>query len=159
MLVLLLHEQIDHLSYTKKNLCSLIHDFSKNKNEFKTCLWSRFDAEQDPFLGFIYLDPCYQGHVSIEKKFNRANCQSCLLDLKIKGKVSDFFLYSLVFKCLVGDEKIEDAEMVWDEICCLSRQFESMLLMLLFTFLSFVMVWDEICFEWSDVYLAVLMPL
>lgn len=51
----------------------------------------------------------------------------------------NFFLYNLVFQCLVRDGRIADVELVWDEICGSESSIESMLLILLFTFISLVM--------------------
>lgn len=51
----------------------------------------------------------------------------------------NFFLYNLVFQFLVRDGRIADVELVWDEICGSESSIESMLLILLFTFISLVM--------------------
>lgn len=54
-------------------------------------------------------------YLSQIKKLGRA--KDVFLKLKSKGKVKDCFLFSLVFDCLVPDGKIEDVEIVWNELC------------------------------------------
>ncbi|XXG50231.1 hypothetical protein AAC387_Pa02g4280 [Persea americana] len=106
-------EQIDHLSYTK-DFCSLIHDFPKNNRNFR--LLSVLDSmlSKTHFLDSATSVLVIEGLCRL-KKLNRA--KAVLLDLKRKGKVSDFFLYSLVFQCMVRDGRISDVELVWNEIC------------------------------------------
>ncbi|CAL5332664.1 unnamed protein product [Camellia sinensis] len=48
------------------------------------------------------------------KKLERA--KTVISNPKIKGRVSDQFLYSLVSDCLVKNGKIKDVEIVWNEI-------------------------------------------
>lgn len=111
--VSLSQEKIDHLSYAK-DFCSLIYDFSKTNRNFR--LLSALDSmlSKTHFLDSSTSVLVIEGLCRL-KKFNRA--KAVLLDLKRKGKVSDFFLYSLVFQCLVRDGKIADVELVWNEIC------------------------------------------
>ncbi|KAL8231967.1 hypothetical protein R6Q57_001745 [Mikania cordata] len=49
------------------------------------------------------------------KKLGR--CKTLISQLKSRGRVSEPFLYSLVFNLLVKDGTINDVETVWEEIC------------------------------------------
>ncbi|XP_010255177.1 PREDICTED: pentatricopeptide repeat-containing protein At1g05670, mitochondrial-like [Nelumbo nucifera] len=43
--------------------------------------------------------------------------KALLKNLRSNGKVSDYFLYSLVIHCLVNVGRIEDADSFWNEVC------------------------------------------
>ncbi|KAK1432250.1 hypothetical protein QVD17_09145 [Tagetes erecta] len=60
-------------------------------------------------------------HISQIKKLGR--CKTLISHLKSRGRVSEPFLYSLVFDLLVKDGTITDAETVWAEICGSVKRF------------------------------------
>ncbi|KAL3514283.1 hypothetical protein ACH5RR_027000 [Cinchona calisaya] len=100
------------ISYLK-SLSSIIKKLSKNPRNYNSL------AVLDSFLSQIHF---YNSAISLIlidylsqiKKIQRA--QTLLLSLKSKGKVSDFFLYGLVFDFLAKDGKINDVEILWKDI-------------------------------------------
>ncbi|XP_019174103.1 PREDICTED: pentatricopeptide repeat-containing protein At5g61990, mitochondrial-like [Ipomoea nil] len=93
---------------------SLIESLSKNPRNYKALTTlDTFLAQTHcftPATSVIVID-----FLSQIKKLQRA--KAVVHSLKCQGKVSDHFLYGLVFEFLVKDENFNAVETVWAEIC------------------------------------------
>ncbi|KAA8528371.1 hypothetical protein F0562_035726 [Nyssa sinensis] len=129
----------DPLQYVKafSNLTTTLSRNPRNFNALRTLDSILNQTESFDSSTLVFIIHC----LSRLKKLGRA--KTVLSYLKFTGKVSDYFLYSLVVDCLVKDGKIDDVETVWAEIC--GSESPSIPRIDISDYVIYVCKWDGVC--------------